>query len=118
MYKEIAKWLYDKIINEGDVYQSDAVREIAEKFGEEYTYPNENGNPAIDKKVLAEFGKLKGEDITWDRSNLFWHKKTDLDRQLEGMTADLPVMDDLPKMEPLPKVELPRLDDFENFDIK
>lgn len=96
-------------MDEGDVYQSDAVREIAEKFGEEYTYTNENGNPAINRKVLAEFGKLKGEDITWDRSGLFWHMKTDLDRQLEGMTANLPVMEDLPKMGPLPKIDLPPL---------
>lgn len=105
-------------MNEGDVYQSDAVHEIAEIFGEEYTYTNENGNPAIDKKALEEFRKIKSDEIVWDRSDFFWHKKTELDRQLEGMVADLPVMDDLPKMDPLPKIDLPDLNDFEQLDIK
>lgn len=106
MHKEIAQWLYDRVMKEGDVYQSDAVSEIAEKFGDEYTYTNENGNPAIDRKVLAEFGKLKGDDITWDRSDLYWHKKTDLDRQLESMAADLPVMEDLPPISDLDQLDI------------
>jgi hypothetical protein len=112
MHKEIAKWLYDKIMSEGDVYQSEAVQEIAEKFGEDYTYLNENDNPAIDRKVLEEFRKLKHSDIEWDRSSFYWHKKTELDRQLESMTPELP------KMEPLPKIDLPKKEDFDNLEIQ
>ena len=31
----------------GFLYQADAVQEIAEEFGDEYTHLNDNGNPAL-----------------------------------------------------------------------
>ena len=88
MHKQIAKWLFDKIMAEGDVYQYQAVDEIAEKFGREYVYENELGNPAIDKKALSEFRKLKGDAVTWDRAELLWHKETEVDKQLKSFVVD------------------------------
>ena len=111
MHNKIAHWLYDKIMEEGDVYHSDAVREIAEKFGEEYTYSNENGNPVIDRKVLGEFRKFKGNNITWDRAELFWHKETETDKQFKSF-ADSAFKMDFPKMPPLPTMK------FEDIDIE
>jgi hypothetical protein len=107
-HKNIAQWLHDRIMDEDYVYQSTVVYEIAEKFGEEYTYTNENGNLAIDKKVLKEFRNLKGDEILWDKSERCWHKKTDADRELERIEAELP------KIEPLPKIDLPS---FESTDF-
>lgn len=69
---KIATWLNDKILLEGCVYQSDAVQEIIEKFGDEFSYINENGNPAIDADVLREFRKIKDKNIEWDRQEFFW----------------------------------------------
>lgn len=106
--QEIAKWLHDRILEEGYLSQSTAVQEIAEKFGDEYTYTNENGNPAIDAKVLAEFRKLKGDKIVWEREDFSWRTITDMDRENEKMLKEL-----LPVAE-LPDVELP---EFEQFNI-
>ena len=117
MYKEIAKWLYDKIMAEGDVYQYEAVDEIAQKFGNEYTYTNDLGNPAIDPKVLYEFRKLKGDDITWDRTDLFWHKESEVDKELKSMVVEFPEVDgfDMPSF---PKIEIEpiQFDDDIKFD--
>ncbi len=112
MHKEIAKWLYDKIMSEGDVYQYEAVDEIAQKFGQEYTYENELGNPAIDKKVLSEFRKLKGDEITWDRTDRFWHKETDLDKELKSFTVDFP------EIPPFPKVNIEPIKFGDDIEIK
>jgi hypothetical protein len=72
VHKEIAQWPYGKIISEGAVYQLEAVHEIAEKFGEEYTYYNDNGNLAINKKVTKEFRKINQGEIEWDREEYRW----------------------------------------------
>jgi hypothetical protein len=53
-------------------YQDQVVEEIAERFGEEFTYENENGNPAIDKAVLKEFRKLSSEQVVWVRGERCW----------------------------------------------
>ena len=117
MHKEIAKWLHDKIMAEGDVYQYEAVDEIAQKFGDEYTYTNDLGNPAIDQKVLYEFRKLKGDNITWDRGELLWHKETKVDKELKSMVAELPKVEGF-EMPPFPKIEMQpiKFDDDIKFD--
>jgi hypothetical protein len=75
--KKIAKWLYDKIMTEDCVYQSEVVDEISEQFGDQYTYEDENsGNFRIDSGVLREFNKLKDEDIDWDHQEKCWYKKS------------------------------------------
>ena len=102
-------------MTEDNVYQYEAVDEIAQKFGDEYIYTNELGNPAIDQRVLYEFRKLKGDDITWDRTDLFWHKETETDKELKSMMVEFPKMD-LPKMEPFPKIKFEPIK-FDN-DIK
>lgn len=93
MDAQIAKWLHDKIMFENWVTQRDAVREIEEKFGEEYIYTNVNGNPAISRGVIKEFARLKGDNIVWNRSTFEWHVKTDADRELERIEAELPKFD-------------------------
>lgn len=75
--KKIAKWLNDKILEEEWVYQSSAVQEIIEEFGDKFSYINENGNPAIDADVLKEFRKIKDKNIEWDRQDFCWRLKDD-----------------------------------------
>jgi hypothetical protein len=70
--KDAAQWMYEEIKKEGILYQEYAVGKIAELFGEEFTYYNDNGNLAISKEVLKEFKKLHGGNAFWDRSDFSW----------------------------------------------
>lgn len=69
---DIAQWMIDRITSEGLEYQEVMVSEIRKKFGRLGVYQNENGNPAINKKVLDLFRKLHGGSIEWDRSEKSW----------------------------------------------
>lgn len=74
--KDVARFLFEEIKSDGTVYQLDAVENIKTKFGEQFIYENENGNDAIDKKVLREFNKIKKnseEDIEWSNSDKCWN---------------------------------------------
>jgi hypothetical protein len=92
--KEIGAWLLAFIRENGErrTYQTQAVRAIREKFGEEWSYRNHNGNWAIDKGVLAEFGKLRDEFIEWDRSDQSWRvltpEKLEWKREREARRAE------------------------------
>lgn len=53
--------------------------EIADRFGERFTYSNANGNIAIDKVVLKEFERLTGEAVVWEFSTRLWRFREDYD---------------------------------------
>ncbi len=53
-------------------YQETIVSEIQQRFGSDWLYDNENGNPAISRTVLSAFRKLHGGAIEWDRSERAW----------------------------------------------
>jgi hypothetical protein len=84
---DVAKWMLGRV-NEGTyLYQEVVVYQVLEKFGEKFTYINENGNLAISKKVLAEFKKLSGNTVIWERGSRAWRLRTKHDspgRQQEG----------------------------------
>ncbi|WP_339824319.1 hypothetical protein [uncultured Parasphingorhabdus sp.] len=42
------------------------------KHAKELSYMNDNGNPAIDKRVLTEFRKLMPDNVVWSRSSRHW----------------------------------------------
>ena len=65
--KEVAEWMAAKIKEEEWYPQELFAGEIEDLFGEEFTYMNENGNRAIDKKVLREFRKLTADTVVWER---------------------------------------------------
>jgi hypothetical protein len=71
----IAKWMVEKLTKEGSLCQETAVFKIAAKFGGQYTYENENGNPAIRRDVLAEFHKLTGNSVVWDPEERCWRMR-------------------------------------------
>lgn len=54
------------------LYQEQAAWDIMRKFGKQFVYDNENGNPAIEKSVLTAFEKISKEEIVWSRSERFW----------------------------------------------
>ena len=76
---EIAEWMAAEVRRVGELYQEDAVDQIERKFGSDYVYDNENGNPAISKSVLAEFRNLTAEDIIWVRGDRYWRRREEGD---------------------------------------
>jgi hypothetical protein len=72
---EVARCMTDKVLTENDLYQEDAVDEIAEKFGEEHVYENKNGNLAISQKVLDKFKELTKDTVVWQSRGRYWRKR-------------------------------------------
>lgn len=62
---EVAEWMVQQIEQRGWLYQSQAVQEIRRQFGEQFLYPNRNGNPAIDKQVMKLFNERTKENVVW-----------------------------------------------------
>ena len=52
---DIAEWMAKQLEDGTYLYQNVVVYSIAAEFGDQFTYYNENGNPAIRKDVLAAF---------------------------------------------------------------
>jgi hypothetical protein len=80
--EEVARWMLQKM--EGrpfGLYQDQTVVEIKQRFGEEFTYINANGNVAISKPVLAAFRRLSGDGVVWSRSERCWRRRAMWDRQ-------------------------------------
>jgi hypothetical protein len=59
--KDVAQFMMGALKLENELYQNDIVYRIAEEFGEPFTYENENGNLAIDKKVLGAFREISND---------------------------------------------------------
>ena len=75
---EIALWMMNHIRERAPkaVYQSTVVATIRSTYGAEWSYTNDNGNWAIDRKVLAEFKKIKTPDVVWNMGGQYWHIPT------------------------------------------
>ncbi|PZE20789.1 DUF6953 family protein [Paenibacillus xerothermodurans] len=69
---DVAEWMVKEIRFSGILHQSDAVKHIADHFGESFIFLNENGNQSISKDVKKAFRKLHGGRIAWDRDGFFW----------------------------------------------
>lgn len=69
---QVAQWMLSELKRVKYLHQETAVHDLSSKFGEEFTYYNDNGNPAIDKKVLAAFRKLTGDSVIWERGERMW----------------------------------------------
>ena len=77
--REIAKWMLKRLEEDECLYREVTVYEIASKYGDEYTYINQNGNLAIDKNVLKEFRNLTEDDVVWEKSERCWRKRESFD---------------------------------------
>jgi hypothetical protein len=71
----IAQWMADRLQQQDRLYQRKTVHEIAEKFGDEFTYRNKNGNLAIDQRILKAFRSASGDTVVWSRWGYFWRKR-------------------------------------------
>ena len=77
--EQIAQWMAGQLEQQGSLYQADAVDGIAKWFGEQFTYLNGNGNPAIDKRVLRAFKKVTADTVVWERWDFCWRKRSEGD---------------------------------------
>jgi hypothetical protein len=71
----IAQWMLSRLEQAGHLDQAEAVEEIAAKFGGEFTYLNDNGNPAIDRRIPRAFRKISGDEVVWDRWDFCWRRR-------------------------------------------
>ena len=66
--------------SDGTLDQETAASEIEQRFGEEFTPLNENGNASIRRDVLASFRKISDETIVWERGERLWRKREKYDQ--------------------------------------
>jgi len=59
--------------------QQQVVWDIQTNFGDDFTYTNQNGNLAIDKRVLAEFRKLTEGTVVWEKGQRMWRMREEHD---------------------------------------
>jgi Family of unknown function (DUF6953) len=76
---DVAKWMVNELEQKEYLYQESAVDEIRRRFGARFAYWNENGNLAMSRTVLAEFGKLTERTVVWERDEKCWRKRTSSD---------------------------------------
>ena len=76
---EVASFMKTQFDLNKCLYQEDIVFEIERKFGSVYIYINQNGNQAIDQKVLGEFNKIT-PDVVWDRGERCWRMRENSDQ--------------------------------------
>ncbi|MGG7056480.1 DUF6953 family protein [Nitrosomonas sp. ANs5] len=77
--KDVAQWMLDEINNGNYLYQEQAAYTIFEMFGDDFVYYNDNGNLAIEKKVLNAFRTLTDDSVVWSRSEKMWRLREDYD---------------------------------------
>lgn len=75
----VAEWMVEELRRVRFLYQDVVVTQIRERFGDEFAYINENGNAAIDRAILAEFRKLTGDDVVWERGERLWRFRESYD---------------------------------------
>jgi DNA-binding IclR family transcriptional regulator len=81
---QVAEWMLAKLHASGWLSQEDTVYEVAQRFGNEFTYWNANGNLAIAKQVLSEFRRLTGDTVVWSRSDRCWRFRQKYDQPSRG----------------------------------
>jgi hypothetical protein len=76
---DVAEWMLEELKRVDYLYQETVVCEISSKFGDEFTYLNDNGNLAISKKVLSAFKKLNDGEVVWERGEKAWRFRQSYD---------------------------------------
>lgn len=76
---DVASFMLARMKEDGTLYQEVVVCQIQERFRDEFVYINDNGNLAIDRKVLSEFRKLTEGKVVWNRGEQYWRFREDYD---------------------------------------
>jgi Family of unknown function (DUF6953) len=72
--KDVAAWMLAQLDENDELLQVDAVAEIQRLFGHEFVYIGDNGEMAIDRRVLYQFRKLSGNGVVWvtEHHGVYW----------------------------------------------
>jgi hypothetical protein len=79
-FEQVAQWMVNELNKQDYLDQQTAAFEISSRFGEQFTYTNDNGNLAINIDVLTAFKKLTSNSIVWERGTRTWRKRMDYDK--------------------------------------
>jgi len=74
-----ATWMCEQIEQHGVLYQDEAAAVITERFGDECTYVNDNGNLAINRDILSEFRTATEKTVVWDAAERMWRRREEYD---------------------------------------
>lgn len=77
--EDVAAWMLKELDRQKYLYQADVVYEIEKRFGEQFVYDNQNGNRAIDGRVLKAFRTLTGDTVVWERGQRMWRRREKYD---------------------------------------
>ena len=77
--EDVAQWMIDELEKTSLLYQWEAILELQSRFGDDFTYLNESGNFAIDRRVLRAFSNLTEDTVVWRRTECCWVKRSPLD---------------------------------------
>ena len=77
--REVAEWMLAQIDHTDCLYQEDVVYEIPQRFGDGFTFVNENGGESISKEVLQAFRKLTEGTVIWERGERMWRRRQPFD---------------------------------------
>ncbi len=72
--KDVAQFMLKELNKKGVLPQVGLADIIKEKFGDEFVFTTTHGTITIDRKVIREFNKLKGDDIRWDKDGCCWEE--------------------------------------------
>lgn len=70
----VARWMFDWVMREGELWQVEAVAHIKTAFGEQFIRLNENGSEAIDGRVLASFRNMYDGKVRWEGGQKLWRR--------------------------------------------
>ena len=73
--EDVARRMLDELEKAGYLYQWEAILEIQSRFGDDFTYLNESGNFAIDRRVLRAFRHLTEDEVVWKRAEHCWARR-------------------------------------------
>ncbi|MBK3639448.1 hypothetical protein [Streptomyces sp. MBT33] len=78
-----AQWMLAQITDSRshELFQSDAAEHIRKNFAEGLTYTNDNGNLAVDKRVLKAFREISEGTVIWERGARYWRLRNERDPQ-------------------------------------
>lgn len=77
--REVAEWMVKQLDQTDYLYQETVVCEIAEQFGDEFTYTNNQGGYSISREVLKAFRTLTEDTAVWERGERLWRKREPYD---------------------------------------
>lgn len=70
--KDVAQFMLKELNKKGTLLQVGLADIIKDKFGDEFVFTTTHGTLTIDRKVIREFNKIKGNDVVWDKDGCCW----------------------------------------------